>query len=320
MSSAVELIESVKNLGSTVTELADGLRKLNPGLWDGWVIGIEDKVWRKATATTSNIPPHQQAANIYSCLHHLHSGDGRDTWQMAGLLMVPDSIIDLGNKVNESKQCFEKALFQYKYPGKSWDRRHEEKLPKKNSSLMRLLKDLSTSPKPSESQLAREVLSRLGSSRLHIRHCTRKIRILNKMPESISLSWVQQRKSIRKITADECLQKLNSLKNHEETDHGLEAQIAIVNSLRPEDIARLRLVQTVTNPSVKGKLYWSNSHSTELGYLSMPALIASGQLNGKLPDFTRLSETPPTTKRRRRKDSKLSPEPLLSSIRVYLSS
>ena len=269
-------------------------------------MGIRDQAWRQQIPLPLH-HPHATAAAVYSCLQHQHTGDGRDTWQMAGLLVVPDDVIAMACALNENKRHFEATLAHCR-----------QSLGRASLSVTDVLDRISRQP-GGVTDRVRALLAHIGNARLHLRHCTRRIVILQDMPESISLSWMRSRRSIRKVTPAACLEKLRAIREKRGGSPDIDTQLALLNNLEEQDASLLREVQTVAHPSIKGKVRWANGDQTELGYLSMPALMAPGTRGGRLPPHTRPPETPPTSPRRARSDARLREEPLLPSIRVFLS-
>lgn len=301
--SAADVIDAFLCMKNAAEELSRALCALPSEKWDGWVIKnpMKFSIWHPGLDALS---AHQAAAAIYSSFHHVPCDDPRDTWQMPGLLMVPETVMDLASVVNLAKDAFAEA-------GRSF----RENIGKKSASIAGVLVEYDDNGE------VRDLLKRVGASRIHLRHCTRNIVTVKNYPESISLSWVQQRKSIKKTSIESCEEKLNRLKREtcdEEENSHIDIQLSLLGKLTADETDRLRQVQTVDKPSVKGRVYWSQGIHDELGYLSMPALIPQGGIDCRLPEHTELSNTPGTTKRRKRNDNLLEDTPLLPSIRVYL--
>lgn len=303
-----QLLDSLMRLHTQAQQLAGALAALDPQRWEGWTLGIRDEAWRQHISLPSG-RPHATAGAVYSCLSHEHGGDGRDTWQLAGLLVVPQVVLLMADELNGAKEDLEVVLS-----------RCRQALGRKlgvTDVLHRLSRYPGTTP-----DRVRGFLAQVGRGRLHLRHCTRRIVVVHDRPASISLSWMRARRSIRKITPEACMEKLLAIREKKGDSPGIAAQIAQLNHLGVQEAGLLRQVQTVSHPSVKGTVSWPNGSRSELGYLSMPALIASDHSSGssgRLPPHSRPPASPPDVQRRSRSDARLSEAPFLPSIRVFLS-
>ncbi len=281
---ASDVIERYKALEHNCAELGTNILSLETNGWQGWAIRGESDLWDGGRT------PHQLAANVYQCLEYvMHGGSGRETWKVPGLLAVPKEIALLAKEVNKLKVLFNEAAIDYRDQYNAVEGR----------------------------QHLREALARVGASRVHMKHCSRNIVVVDDDIQAISLSWQKEKRSITKITAEECEEKLRKI-DPDEQDGGIDAQLNLLESLSKEEQSRLRVVQNQSNPSVKALAYWPNGSKTHMGYLSMPALICNDGAK-HLPEFTQLPDTPSTIQRlRKRSDARIGENPLLPAIRVFL--
>lgn len=305
---ATQLVETFLKLSQESHAVSDAIAALDSS-YGAFTLGLNDTLWRAGSSQPAQSASTQErhqfwASEILSCLDHRHDGDGRDSWQMAGLLVVPQTIIDQAKILNDTKTRFAALLQKYRQlkSKKNLDHVfHPEKLAYQAGT----------------GENTRDLLRRIGQSRVHLRHATRHIVCLKEYPKFVSLSWVRQRRSIQKISFDQCMQKLLKLERDSNSSH-IQQQIQTLNKLDPQDYLQLRLVQTVAYPSIKTKVYWNDGSDSHLGYLSLPALVPEGETT-KLPAMTDISPTPPAARAKRRSDNKLPEEPLCPSIRVFLA-
>jgi len=299
---ATQLIDSFLKLNSMCEDFKSQVKSL-PGEAT-WTMGLNDQQWRASVDCNQNLSDYDWAAEIYSCLDHRHDGDGRDTWQMAGLLLVPEQCIEFARDINQAKDQFGQLVHQYRA------------LSQQKPGLDRLFQQ-ALQHQAGTAQASRTVLKWLGASRIHIRHATRHIVWLDRYPKSISLSWIRQRRSITKISFDDCLRRLERLSRDAESTH-IQQQIDTLNRVPAQQQHNLRLVQVVPYPSVKMKVYHWDGTERHMGFLSVPALVPAGT-HKVLPSYTKLAPNPELAKRKRRSDNRLPDQPLLPSIRVFLS-
>ena len=197
---ASQLIDTYLELEHQSQQLKLKLRSLHE--YDAFTLGLNDTLWREGSDPIQQSHYHHYwASEIIGCLDHRHDGDGRDTWQMAGALVVPEPIIELAQELNTTKTLFASLIQQY---------RSQQQTPTTPLQLQRLFENQA---KPCESKLgsghdARTVMKRIGASRIHLRHCTRHVICLKSYPKFMSLSWVRQRRSIQKISVQQCIAKL----------------------------------------------------------------------------------------------------------------
>jgi hypothetical protein len=281
---AQDVIDQFQTLTQLCRELSARIAALEDDAWQAWVIPGDSHAWGGAES------PHQLTADVYQCLQYvLAGGSGRETWQVPGLLAIPEYILPLARQVNAQKTAFHQTATAYR----------------------KLFADTQGRQK------LRDLLSQGGIGRVHIKHCSRQIIIGEEPLKAISLSWVKAKRSIKKISAHECEDRLWKLEASGKKG-GIDAQLNLLHSLSVSDQERLRLVQDQTNPTVKGLAYLADGTKQHLGYFSMPALIYN-EGSKKLPKFTRIPDEPTPGKRpRRRADARIGMTPLLSSIRVFL--
>lgn len=288
------LISTYRLLCDKAAILAESIRLLEADAWGAWVLPRNLEIWSTESAA------HALAAEIYTCFEHRSTElEGRETWQLPGLLAVPEQVIHHTTAVNTAKEQFEqhvKAFLDGYRASPTQSKRGRERAAR---------------------LFLREALLHAGMGRLHYRHVTRRIITLTQPAEAISLSWVEQQRSITVITANECQRRLQKL-NTTGDDLGILKQLDTLNRLTVSELQRLRVVQTPSTALVKALAYIQGGDKQHLGYLAMPALLQ--QNNRALPLFTTLSETPTTKQRLRpRADKRIIGPPLLPSIRVHLS-
>jgi len=311
---ASELVENFGQLQDANYRLCDALSNI-PSDYKAWTMGLGDQVWRHNTQHHESFTNQDWIREIYSCFDHRHNGDGRDTWQMAGLYVVPHEIIQLAETVNDWKDKVAMLSKQYQQATQQ---------SSKKMGLNQLLlcsADNDTQIYAQLSSNARQLLQRVGYHRIHLRMVTRHILTIPEYPKHLSLSWVRQRRSIQKIDFKSCENALLKMSRDADNSH-IEQQLHLLHQLESKKYHLLRKVQTVAYPAIKLKAYWSNGLDSHLGYLSVPALIPEattqkGQLRA-LPPMTDIAAVPPPARAKRRSDNRLPEEAFLPSIRVYL--
>ncbi len=306
---ATQLIETYLHLEELCTTLKTHLLNLDEN-YGAMTLGLNDQLWRSSTqhntSTSSNQYHRILASEIFSCLDHRHDGDGRDTWQMAGALVVPKIITTQALNINEVKNRFATLIHAY---------RQQQTATK--PTLDRLFQPERIEYYAGSGAATRFLLKRQGRMRVHLRHATRHILCLKQYPKYMSLSWVRQRRSIQKVTFEHCMKKLDKL-NRDSEDNHITIQIQALQQIPKHQHHLLRIVQTVAYPSIKTKVYWHDGSDNHLGYLSMPALIPAGT-HKQLPPMTNIAPTPPLPRATRRRDNTLPEEALCPSIRLYLA-
>ncbi|SDK25069.1 DNA replication terminus site-binding protein [Microbulbifer yueqingensis] len=252
--------------------------------------------------------PFALAGELYAALDHRDSagGDARTTLQVPGLLAVPRRTIDAAAELNLAKQGFATAVSEFR---RALDHR----------------------PASERDQRLRELLADAGHPRAHLRQCYRQVLLCPAHPDAIALSWIKARKSIRKVTADWCEQKLVKL-DPQGADPGIQYQRQLLAGLDRRQHGDLRQVQLQSRPNlqvaeifrgdnVQGKNAEGGGQAGEeyrqVGYAAMPVLVLADE-KGRLPEFTRVGDEPAAGRRRQRRDLALSREPFLPALRVYL--
>ncbi|MES2663953.1 MAG: hypothetical protein V4629_11705 [Pseudomonadota bacterium] len=297
MFQAKDLVDSFQKIWNQTHVLHDALIELGNEhpKWNGWIIEVEDSAKWSAQEQVTTQHPFHAAASLVITLTHRHSGDGRDTWQMPGLLCVPQSLFPLIQEINDEKNNF--------------------------TACIRAIRESSQGQPLSvtqSGQIVHDILAHAGFERVHIRHCTRHLTLLPEAPRFINLSWVRGRRSIQKISFDDCERELSKLARDAEMPH-LKLQLENLYQLTPTERLRLRKVQLVDKHSVKGKIFWENGEEQDLGYLSLPAFVpAKKGTTHQLPNHTALSPQPLDKPRKKRSDARLPDSAFLPSIRVFL--
>ena len=281
---AQDVIGSFSVLSHHAVELGAKIEALHGGGWQSWLIRGNADNWG------GRLPNHHLGADIIQCLHYvLSEGSGRETWQVPGLLAIPASIVPIARQLNSLKIEFHGIARAYR-----------EQFPPNTGR-----------------EALRELLAHAGLGRLHIKHCARQIIVTSDPIESISLSWIRAKRSIKIIEAKSCEKRLLKL-DASGRKGGIDAQLNLLHSLSAHDQTRLRQVQDQTNPSVKGLCYMTDGSRQHLGYLAMPALICS-EGSQQLPPHTKIPDTPSPTRRvKRRSDARIGLTPYLPAIRVFL--
>lgn len=306
---ATRLIDSFLAIDELSYTISNALIAL-PREYGAFTFGLNDQAWRASVEQSAppalSAPWHRfWASETFNCLDHRHDGDGRDTWQMAGILVVPQAIIEMAQQLNQHKDIFARHLQHYRGQTAS------------KPPVAKLFQEKYLDEHYVDNQASRKILTRLGRSRIHLRHVTRHIVCLKEYPKFISLSWVRQRRSIQKISVTQAVQKLEKLNRDSDSSH-IQMQIEKLRRLPVQQQHLLRQVQTVAYPSLKTKVYWNDGSDSHLGYLSVPALVPEGSVK-QLPPMTDVSPTPPAARAKRRSDNRLPEEAFCPSIRVFLA-
>ncbi|WP_226662088.1 hypothetical protein [Microbulbifer aggregans] len=245
--------------------------------------------------------PYQLAGALFSQLDYddeVELGDARQTLQIPGLLAVPSTVITLAQELNRAKSEFQQFAAEFK----------------------QILSDCPTLER--DAQL-REAIADAGFPRTHLRQSYRQILLCPQKPDAITLSWIKARKSIKKVTVEWCEKKLVQLDPLGE-DAGIQYQRQLLAGLHPRQRDSLRQVQVQSRANLQvAEIFYGAPRAGEkdtyrqVGYSAMPVLVNGGN-NRNLPEFTRVDHNPPASRRRQRRDLKISPEPLLAALRVHL--
>lgn len=311
---APQIIECFLSLEERCSEIQSEINQLDTE-YGSMTLGLNDMLWRSASAPDPTLDDaalnRYWIGDIFNCLDHRHDGDGRDTWQMAGVLVVPNHIIEKASLINTHKQHFADLIHAYRAQQTSTNTGQQK------PTIEKLFSPEKMQQIAGSAATSRHLLQRQGKFRVHIRHVTRQIVCLKSYPKFMSLSWVRQRRSIQKVSLDQCMKRLEKL-NRDSTDRNIDIQIELLKKVPLNQHHLLRVVQTVAYPSIKTKVYWPDGTDSHLGYLSMPALIPAGT-HKQLPPMTNIAPTPPPARAQRRSDNRLPEEPLCPAIRLYLA-
>lgn len=241
--------------------------------------------------------PFRLASALFSLLDYgegTELDDARQTLQIPGLLAVPCPIIELAQQLNQSKGQLQQVATAFKA-------------------------GLADRPTLERDSRLRDALADAGYPRAHLRQCYRQILICTEKPDGIALSWVKARKSIRKVSVEWCEKKLVQLDPLGE-DPGIQYQRQLLAGLHRKQHDCLRQVQIQSRPNLQvAEIFHGEQedHYRQVGYSAMPVLVNGGD-NGRLPEFTRVEHTPPASRRRQRRDLKISTEAFLPALRVHL--
>ena len=241
--------------------------------------------------------PFTLAGTLYAQLNYADpaaGGDARNTLQIPGLLSVPGEIIALAEQLNRDKEAFARATAKFK-------------------------DTLSNKPALERDRRLREILADAGHPRAHLRQCYRQVLLCPTRPDAIALSWIKARKSIRKVTVNWCEKKLVQL-DPQGADPGIQYQRQLLAGLHRSQHEDLRQVQVQSRANLQvAEIFRDSDGETyrQVGYAAMPVLVEAEE-DRKLPEFTRVGDEPPGTRRRQRRDLKIGTTPLLPALRVYL--
>ncbi|MEX1056082.1 MAG: DNA replication terminus site-binding protein [Natronospirillum sp.] len=151
-----------------------------------------------------------------------------------------------------------------------------------------------------------------GLVRLHLKQFSRTIPLLTERPEKISFNWYRSGRSIKRMTRNQVLEKLESYgvdKPH------IAIQYQKVASL--PDNEPLAQVQDQA-PLVRANLRYEGKRR-EAFNVAMPIFIPLEEHGGySFPEIVPPTDKPPEGRSRaRRSDQKLEDEPFVSTLRVY---
>ncbi|WGL17328.1 hypothetical protein PVT68_03290 [Microbulbifer bruguierae] len=241
--------------------------------------------------------PYLLAGSLFALLDYGEGsalGDARQTLQIPGLLAVRGATIQLAQQLNQTKAAFQQLTAEFKS----------------------CLKD--RPPLERDAQL-RDALADAGYPRAHLRQCYRQILLCPERPDALALSWIKARKSIRRVSVEWCEKKLIQLDPLGE-DTGIQYQRQLLAGLHRNQHDLLRQVQVQSRPNLQvAEIFHGENTDTyrQVGYSAMPVLVHGGD-SGRLPEFTRVEHEPPESRRRQRRDLRISAEPFLPSLRVHL--
>lgn len=287
----------------TAAALQNALSELEscPAPWESYLLQPAFACDAAQRLQQSFETPYHLTGALYSQLDYddeSELGDARHTLQIPGLLAVPSSVIVLAQTLNRAKAEFQQLTAEFK-------------------------EILSGSPVIERDAQLREAIANAGFPRAHLRQSYRQILLCPKKPDAITLSWIKARKSIKKVTVEWCEKKLVQLDPLGE-DSGIQYQRQLLAGLhtRQRDLLRQVQIQSRANLQVAEIFYGDPDTGEEdtyrhVGYSAMPVLVDGGS-NRRLPEFTRVDHNPPASRRRQRRDLKISPDPLIAALRVHL--
>lgn len=306
ISGATHLVDVFNSLRERLAVLGDAIQELRDKGWQTWFLPEPENGF---TQSDGKSDVFARTAEVYNSLEFEVDGiDPRHTWQLYGLIAIPKQLISLADEVNVLKELFLDAENRY-------CNEYYTKI-KRNA--------VSRSRAP-----VRDLLSNSGFSRVHLKQCVRRIIVVDEKPEAISLSWVQNKKSITRISYDKCLELLNDEAKTavDEKADAIAIELSRLEGLSQTERGNLRLVQDNENRQIRVQAYFRNSSAQQsgggdikkhFGYLSMPALVYNND-SRMLPPHTELAPLPSLTKRvKKRSDTRLGRTPFLPSCRVFL--
>lgn len=291
-----------EELKAALEELESGSRK-----WESYLLKPGFALEAAAQLNSDFDVPHALAASLFAQLNYSEdpgAGDARHTLQIPGLLAVPVKIIHLAQLLNDAKYAVQQLTTEFKSV-------------------------LADRPTLERNERLRDTLADAGYPRTHLRQCYRQILLCADTPDAIALSWIKARKSIRKVSVQWCEKKLVQLDPLGE-DSGIQYQRQLLADLHPSQHDLLRQVQVQSRPNLQvAEIFYDDEDNGEkgtksgseryrqVGYSAMPILVCSDDA-GRLPEFTRVDDNPPTSRRRQRRDLKIAPQPFLPALRVHL--
>ncbi|MFD1217842.1 MULTISPECIES: hypothetical protein [Microbulbifer] len=304
-----KLIRQLPGVAATMHARAAELREALDNLqqstrtWDSYLLEPAFAHEAALALEQSFESPHSLSGALFALLDYGEGTagvDARQTLQIPGLLAVPDSIIERASALNIAKAAFQELTSAFKA----------------------CLEDRPALER--DSQL-RDALADAGYPRTHLRQSYRQILLCREKPDAIALSWIKARKSIRKVTPDWCEKKLVQLDPLGE-DTGIQYQRQLLAGLHQSQHHLLRQIQVQSRPNLQvAEIFYGDrdgsgaqeDHYRQVGYSAMPVLVNSDK-TGRLPEFTRVEHQPSRSRRRQRRDLKITPEPFLPALRVHL--
>ena len=302
----IEMHHGATDLRSALEDLEQGSRS-----WDSYLLRPGFAIDAAAQLNSDFDHPHTLAAALFAQLDYTDdpvAADARHTLQIPGLLAVPQKIIAIAQELNIAKHAVQQLAAEFKVA-------------------------LADRPVLERNERLRDAMGDAGYPRTHLRQSYRQILLCADTPDAIALSWVKARKSIRKVTVQWCEKKLIQLDPLGE-DTGIQYQRQLLAGLHPSQHSRLRQVQVQSRPNLQvAEIFYEDGafrdsvaehggSSSEgevyrqVGYSAMPVLVRCD--DGRLPEFTRVEDNPPASRRRQRRDLKIAPEPFLPALRVHL--
>ena len=235
--------------------------------------------------------PLQWSCELLSDLTYQSGADGRLTRSRHGIIIATPRTQSMVQYVNAQKDAFAHQVRQISL--------ESEQLWKEASS------ELAAQPLP-----FRQGLSQSGLNRLHLKQCTRKIPLLAEKPVKVGFSWYSHGRSITRISHQEAERLLLELGEHK--TH-IQVQLATLSTLKTA--TPLARVQTLA-PVVRANIVFE--HGRRAMNCPLPLFVPDTNAHGELPHIRDVSlEAPEGRRRKMREDDRISPEPLLPSIRVH---
>lgn len=307
---ARDIPKAMAELHRCAAELRTGLEGLEYGArtWESYLLQPAFALEATAQLNGAYESPHALAAALFAQLDYADEAgavDARHTLQIPGLLAVPAKIIPLAQQLNDAKYAVQQLTGEFKSV-------------------------LADRPTLERNERLRDTLADAGYPRTHLRQCYRQILLCADTPDAIALSWIKARKSIRKVSVDWCEKKLVQMDPLGE-DSGIQYQRQLLADLHPSQHGLLRQVQVQSRPNLQvAEIFYDDAEEDgepgsnetgeryrQVGYSAMPILVRSDD-SGRLPEFTRVEDSPPASRRRQRRDLKIAPQPFLPALRVHL--
>lgn len=237
------------------------------------------------------VAPPKTTLTAYTNLWHEAHGDGRATERLYGVVGCSPDLLALARQVNISK-----TLFQQSVKATREQQRAE------------VLGHLSAIENP-----IRTALNYNGLGRLHLKQCYRLLPIFDERPDSIRFSWYTSGRSIKKITATQCLELLCRF---DQSQPHIQRQLDLLKALSDSD--DLAQVQE-QKPLVRANFAWRVSENTwRRSARNCPLPILLPLDNGQtLPKLKEPTPEPPERSRSVRSDRIIEDTPFLPSIRVH---
>lgn len=289
-----QLLHAFKELKDALHDLANHLTTLSG--YQGYLVPTEHFA---LTCDQLSVPPTASAYKLaiaaYLALCHQGQepgkesrGDGRRTLQLPGLIAADATAIDLAKRANKLRSslqiCVDAVVAANNWGKKTWPRE------------------------------VRQIFSSAGYGRISLKHCYRNIPLVPVAPDSINLSWLKQRRTIKPITPQDCEKRLRALDPALEAVH-LRKQYEALAELGPSERGNLRFVQTYNRHQVQFGYRLGGTYH-DIGVCNLPVLVPTD--NGLLPKFQQLDLDRLDKPRKPRNDRKLQDTPFMPSISVYL--
>lgn len=235
----------------------------------------------------------QQMCHALTDVWYLDGQDGRATRRHIGVAKVGPITMELLQRNNALRTEFHQALLQVK---------REQPDLWLDTSLR-----LARRARAVQGELADE-----GLVRLHLKQFSRTLPLLERRPDKISFTWYQSGRSIKRLTRDQVLQKLE---DYGTDKHHIDLQYRKVASL-PDSEPFAQVQQQA--PLIRANVRYPEG-DREAFNAALPIFIPLEEGGGySFPEIVPPPDRPPTTRTRaRRSDQKLEDEPFVPSLRVY---